>query len=33
LVRFDSAAMTLPTARKNLEDFVMAMQIEGRQPE
>ncbi|MBV8447886.1 MAG: hypothetical protein JO124_07865 [Hyphomicrobiales bacterium] len=33
LVRIDSAAMTLPTARKNLDEFVMAMEIEGRPPE
>ncbi|MBV9518614.1 MAG: hypothetical protein JO068_10875 [Hyphomicrobiales bacterium] len=33
LVRIESAAMTLPTARKNLDDFVMAMQIEGHSPE
>ncbi|MBW0003713.1 MAG: hypothetical protein JO216_09500 [Hyphomicrobiales bacterium] len=33
LVKFDSAATTLPTARKNLDDFVSAMQIEGRPPE
>jgi hypothetical protein len=29
----ESAAMTLPTARKNLDDFVMAMQIDGHPPE
>jgi hypothetical protein len=33
LVRMESAAMTLPTARKNLDDFVTAMQIEGHPPE
>jgi hypothetical protein len=33
LVRMESAAMTLPTARKNLDDFVMAMQVDGHPPE
>jgi hypothetical protein len=33
LVTMESSSITLPTARKNLDDFLMAMEIEGHPPE